>query len=59
MISDLLAKIYQFLFEATGSDFAPVVAFAIILVLLGTAVGYLVTALMARRRRTPAPESEG
>ncbi len=52
---DLLANVYQFLFESTGSDLAPVLVFAVILVLLGLGVGYLVTTLLGRLR--PAPPS--
>jgi len=53
-MSDVLAKIYQVLYQATGSDLAPVLVFAILLVLLGLAVGHVVMLLLRRLRPTQA-----
>jgi len=56
VITDLMARIYQYLYQATGSDLAPVLFYAVVLVLVGLGVERLVMAVLSRLRSTPAAE---
>jgi len=51
-----MGSLYQYLYEATGSDLAPVAFYAVVLVLLGLGVGHLVMMLLNRLRSTPTAE---
>jgi len=56
VITDLMGNAYQYLYEATGSDLAPVAVYAVVLVLLGLGVGHLVMLLLNRLRAAPTSE---
>lgn len=56
MVTDLMGNVYQYLYEATGSDLAPVAFYAVVLVLLGFGVGSL--AMMVLRKLRPTETAE-